>query len=691
MQSERMEDTATEHFNSLVKEGFFVFSRCDFTLDFDSLLWAPADDPSNFLYMVNPSKHSLLEDTISSGNYFKAVDGKLDGASQKTRHLSFIGEEFDEMPFGILQNFKDLRTLHMLSCCGSSMKHVPRDFCFTFTFLKTLNLSGTSISELPSSFGNVKSLRYIDASHTPISRLPESIDSLHHLQTIKLRGCRHFVQLPKGMKKLSNLRHIELDIIRQLDSMPGHLGNLTKQILPAFLVGRADGCRVGELKNLNDLHGSFNISRLENVSSKEEAEEAALFGKKRIHRLELQWSEMFVECAQQEEILEFLQPHSGLKELQIQQYSGSILPSWISNPSFTDLVAITLYRCRNCKLLPCMGQLPALKSLSIIEVNEVKEINHQFFRKGLADHAFPKLERLEVDIMLNLRLWKDVQVGGLPSLVTLTLDSCPELVTLPEPFLFKSLKHLELRCCPKLMVLPTGGLPTSLEFFLLLNCHELKSWCLKIEHWSMFCHVPAIWFDHEEIKGRCGMTDSLTLAQVSAMPAEVQTYTQISTNERDCGTRQEREFELLSQKHKKSSDDSDLSYSVGMQKVVFELDIHDDKSKREVMKTVSRIYGVDSISMDMKDKKLTVVGNIDIVHLLTKLRKLCHAVILSVGPAKKKKEEGQKKEEPKKGDEKKKDPKDEPVEHVTLCASYNPNGTGYRIHTDENPNSCVIC
>ncbi|XP_062015576.1 uncharacterized protein LOC133732124 isoform X2 [Rosa rugosa] len=500
-QRERMEDTAGEHFNSLENEGFFVFSRCDFTMDFDSLLSAPADNPSNFLYKVNPSKHSLLDHTMFSGTYFKAVDGKLGGASEMTRHLSLIGEDMDGMDFGMLQNFKHLRTLHMLSCRGSSMKHVPRDLCFTLTFLRTLNLSGTLISELPSSIGNVKSLRHVDASHTPISRLPESIDSLHNLQTIKLRGCIHFVQLPKGTKKLKKLRHIDLDIIRQLDSMPAHLGNLSNlQTLPAFLVGRDDGCRVGELKNLNDLKGSFNISRLENVLSKEEAEEAALIEKKCIHRLELRWSDMFVEHAQQEKILECLQPHSGLKELQLQQYSGSILPTWIGNPSFTDLVVITLYRCRNCKLLPCMGQLPALKSLSIIEVNEVKEINHQFFRKGLADHAFPKLERLEVDIMLSLKQWKDVQVGDLPSLVKLTLDSCPELVTLPALFCLKSLKHLELRCCPKLMALPAGGLPTSLEFFLLLDCLELKTWCLKTEHWSMLCHVPSIWFDHEEIK-----------------------------------------------------------------------------------------------------------------------------------------------------------------------------------------------
>lgn len=36
----------------------------------------------------------------------------------------------------------------------------------------------------------------------------------------------------------------------------------------------------------------------------------------------------------------------------------------------------------------------------------------------------------------------------------------------------------------------------------------------------------------------------------------------------------------------------------------------------------------------MKDKKLTVVGDVDPIDLVKKLKKLCHAELLSVGPAK---------------------------------------------------------
>ncbi|CAN6229964.1 unnamed protein product [Urochloa humidicola] len=72
-------------------------------------------------------------------------------------------------------------------------------------------------------------------------------------------------------------------------------------------------------------------------------------------------------------------------------------------------------------------------------------------------------------------------------------------------------------------------------------------------------------------------------------------------------------------------------------KVVLLLGLHDNdaKEKRKVLKTVSTFPGLDLISMDMKASKLTVVGLVDPIVLVTKLRKLWHADILSVGPASK--------------------------------------------------------
>nr|XP_043613859.1 heavy metal-associated isoprenylated plant protein 39-like [Erigeron canadensis] len=132
-------------------------------------------------------------------------------------------------------------------------------------------------------------------------------------------------------------------------------------------------------------------------------------------------------------------------------------------------------------------------------------------------------------------------------------------------------------------------------------------------------------------------------------------------------------------------------------KVVIKVDVHDDKCKRKAMRAVSGLSGIESMAIDMKDKKLTLIGDVDPVDVVGKLKKW-HTEIVTVGPAK---EEKKKVEEKKPDEDKKKKEEEEERKRwedfqrwMALhrpINPYMPQQYCVRSVEDYPDNSCVIC
>ncbi|KAK1408275.1 hypothetical protein QVD17_39911 [Tagetes erecta] len=133
-------------------------------------------------------------------------------------------------------------------------------------------------------------------------------------------------------------------------------------------------------------------------------------------------------------------------------------------------------------------------------------------------------------------------------------------------------------------------------------------------------------------------------------------------------------------------------------KVVIKVDVHDSDDRRKVLKAVSGLSGIESVSMDMKEQKLTIIGDVDPVDVVGKLKKWCPN-ILTVGPAKEEKKPEKKPEAEKKPEteeEKKKRLKDEEEAIKKWVEAYRyhyPYMTQrYCVHSvEDDPTGCVIC
>ncbi|XP_058078543.1 putative disease resistance protein RGA4 [Magnolia sinica] len=459
VRSNHMENIGGEYFNNLLWGSFFQDVEKD---DNGNIVWCKMHDLMHDLAcFVAGTECSTLQ--VENAKSIHNISHRLSlecGYSRKVRTFPKA-----------LRKVNHLRTLLLLE--GRSFS-IPRDHFVHFMCLRVLDLSRSSVTkELLVSIGKLKHLRYLDLSDTDIKSLPESISTLHHLQTLRLLGLYELAELPRDMSNMTSLRHLEITDYDILTHMPANMGELKfLQTLPIFIIGQDRGCGIKELQDLN-LRGSLIIRNLENVMSRADAQEANLKEKPNLHKLCFSWGSWGQDidlklAGNVEETFEGLRPHSNLKRLEVEGYVGVRFPHWMTS---LNLVEISLINCRRCEQLPQLGQLPLLKVLVIQGMHAVKSIGNHFYGDNVAE-GFPSLEELRLEDMPNLEEWSGFNGREvLPCLNELSVVRCPKLTTLP---CLQSLKILTLKNSNEMLSGSVANL-TSLSYLWIEDFKELRS------------------------------------------------------------------------------------------------------------------------------------------------------------------------------------------------------------------------
>ncbi|MFS7926014.1 putative P-loop containing nucleoside triphosphate hydrolase, leucine-rich repeat domain superfamily [Helianthus anomalus] len=365
--------------------------------------------------------HDLLNDLATSvaGEVFlrldieKAKDFRKE-ALEKYRHMSFVREEYEAYSkFKPIKSATSLRTFLAVSVeLEDSWEEfylsskILVDLLPELPFLRVLSLSGYFISEVPETIGSLKHLRYLNLSRTLITCLPENVGNLFNLQSLILYRCNSLRMFPINFSKLKNLRHLDIRDTPLLSKIPLGIGKLKSlQTLSKIIIGGDNGLAIAELKDLTNLHGKTHIKGLEKVEIASHASEANL-SQKRISSVELEWSDVFNDSRKEsleKEVLDVLKPHSdSLIKLGIVSYAGLEFPNWVGDPSFLNLISVSLRGCKNSTSLPPLGQLPSLRELYIEDMDEVKAMGSELTGTS---HAFTSLEVLELGNMKRLEVW----------------------------------------------------------------------------------------------------------------------------------------------------------------------------------------------------------------------------------------------------------------------------------------------
>jgi hypothetical protein len=448
--NQQLEDIGDEYFKDLLWRSFF-------------------EEVVNEYGILKYKLHDLIHDLAQfiAGEECKLANFDGKNINEKIRHVScpfFIDLSFIETLRSSVKGYK-VRTFLLTFGENRIYPAIQNEstlntILWSFKSLRALDIHGLNFTRVPNSIEKLIHLKYLVLNYSTFETLPDSITRLWNLQTLKLKGCANLKELPKNIKALVNLRHLDNSGCNSLSHMPSGLGQMTfLQTLPLFVVSNdspsisKNVSGLGELNGLNHLRGTLEIKNLELLKDANlESKAAKLWDKKHLEKLELTWydsNRIDNASDDNEKSLEGLEPHQNLKSLWVNGYGGRRFSNWL----LTNLVDLRLVRCKRCRHLPPLSQLPFLESIYLYGMEDLEYISERDISEEVQFCPFfPSLNSLHIEFCRNLKGWwrnastpDDQQhqhhhsLPTFPLLSTLQIVYCPNLISMP---LFPNLEKL---------------------------------------------------------------------------------------------------------------------------------------------------------------------------------------------------------------------------------------------------------
>jgi Leucine-rich repeat (LRR) protein len=314
----------------------------------------------------------------------------------------YVGENLLDLEY-YLSKLTNLRHLNLSMCLNPILYYMSED---------------SSLEYIEYCISGLSSLEHLDLSQNIFLRdLPESLGNhLSKLHTLDVSGC---VRLKRVHRWMCELDCLKLENCHGLESY-----QFVVRIDPDY-----SRSNLSQLEDAN--YQELEISCLEKVKSKEEAQIIRLVEKEKLRKLKLCWTVGSEGYVDEIALLGELMPPQNLQCLELHGYNGqTCLPAWwtwrICCSHLLSLVEITMEDIPSCHCLPTLGLLPNLQRVTLRKMASLTRIDAGDLDGGNRA-SFKRLSKVTIDDMEILKVFV------FPGVDELVIRNCPELSFGPLP------------------------------------------------------------------------------------------------------------------------------------------------------------------------------------------------------------------------------------------------------------------